>query len=247
MDRCDTKRRYLLRLKTFPRRGSFGICAVLASAILLVTSLIGLAATNDPALFKTLLLPHGISLDVPTTWVGFSPAMKAQIQTATQAATDLSGLDYDARQLSQLLDIRQPLTNSYARLILSVGLGERLTQEQVKSLTDAELRELEAEYKKNIETMAKQMTLQVIEWHPLERREINGKTYLVVKFVRSSPTPAQSTYVEICQLHDADKSVNFSIEYRKSDKVLWDVICPRSLNSLRVADVKKKDLKQNAN
>jgi hypothetical protein len=206
----------------------------------LLVCAVGFSATSDPPPFRGIFLPHGISLDLPTTWIGFSPAMKAQIEAASQAAADLSGLDYDVRQLNQLLDIRQPLTNSYARLIISVGLGERLTQAQVKALTTPELRELESEYKKNIEAMATQMTLRVIEWHPLERRDINDKTYFVVRYVRSSPTAGQSTYIEMCQLHDTDKSVNFSIEYRLADKVLWDAVCRRSLTSLRVGNPEQK-------
>lgn len=210
------------------------------STFLLLASSIGFAATNDLPTFKRVVLPHSISLDVPTTWIGFSPAVKAQIETAIEAAADLSGLDYDVRQLSQLLDIRQPFTNSYARLMLSVGLGERLTQAQVKMLTTPELRGLDVEYKKNIETMAKQMSLGIIDWHPLERRDINDKTYFVVRYVRSSPTAGQNTYVEMYQLHDTDKSVNFSIEYRLADKVLWDAVCRRSLSSLNVGHQKQE-------
>jgi len=195
---------------------------------------ISFASTNEPPSFKRILLPHAISLDVPTSWIGFSPTVKAQIDAATQAAADLSGLESDVRQLQQLLDIRQPLTNSYARLILSVGIGERLTQSQVKTLSISDLRELESEYKSSIEAMTRQMSLRIIEWHPIKTREINGKTYFLIRYTRSSPTPGQTTYVEMYQLHDTDKSLNFSMEYRSADKVLWDVVCRRSLNSLRV-------------
>ena len=91
-----------------------------------------------------------------------------------------------------------------------------------------------------IEAMAKPMTLRIMEWYPLDRKDINGKTYLVVRFVRSSPTPGESTYVEAYRLEDADKSLNFSIEYRQRDKVLWDPICRKSLASLRVASSSRR-------
>jgi len=219
----------------------FKVGRLLCTILSIFICMVGFGDDTNLPPFKRLLLPHDISLDVPTSWIGFTPSMKAQIAATTQAAVDLSGLDYEVRQLNQLLDIRQPLTNSYARLILSVAVGERLTQLQVKALTKPELEELESEYKTNIETMAKQMTLRIIEWHPLERRDVNDKTYFVVRFVRSSPTVGQSTYVEMYQLHDADKSVNFSIEYRFADKVLWDAVWRRSLTSLRVGNPQRKD------
>ena len=108
-----------------------------------------------------------------------------------------------------------------------------MTQEQVKALTTRELQEVESEIKKAIGS-------KVLEWHPLERRDINGKTYLFVHFVRTSPTVGQSTYVEIYQLQDTDKSVNFSLEYRLSDKALWDPICRMSLLSLLVGSTQQK-------
>ena len=115
-----------------------------------------------------------------------------------------------------------------------------MTQAQVKTLTTAKLQELESDYRKNIETIAKQMTLDITEWRPLERRDINDRTYFLVRYLRSSPNPGQSSYVEMYQLHDTDKSVNFSIEYWLADKVLWDSVCRRSLTSLHVGSREQK-------
>ena len=38
------------------------------------------AATNEIPPFRHVLFPYGISLNVPATWTGYSPAMKAKMQ-----------------------------------------------------------------------------------------------------------------------------------------------------------------------
>ena len=190
------------------------------------------AAAEDQ--FLTLKLPHGITVDAPASWVGFSPAAKAQIAAATQAAVDLSGIDFDRSKFKNLLHIRQPLTSSYASLILSVGFGERASQAELRSLSRSDLAEFDQEAKKSVETMTKQMNLQLLEWLGTSTAEINGNAFLVSKYRRSSPTPNQTAYIETYQYQNVTRSVNFTIEYRERDKVLWDVICRRCLNSLRI-------------
>lgn len=208
-------------------------CALVLLLMSIVVSSACPVEENQPA-FKGLRLPYGISIDVPTSWIGFPPDMKRQIDTAAQGVADLSGLKVDVNDRKPLLDIRQPLKSSYARLILNVWPGDHLTQKEVSRLTKADLKEVDRAYRPVLEKVANGMGLSIVKYYPLERRKLNGKYCLLYRFLRTSPTKGEHTYVEMYQIHLGDKSVVFSLEYREGHRTLWEPICRRSLNSLVV-------------
>jgi hypothetical protein len=125
------------------------------------------AAANEQSPFRTLILPYGISLDVP-----------ASADSSGYAGCSRSEIDFDVRELRQLLDIRQPLSGSYSRLILTVGIGKRATQQEIKSLSAVDLQDVESEYRTTMEAMSKHMRLRMSSGTRLPE-DINGKTHIL--------------------------------------------------------------------
>jgi hypothetical protein len=180
-------------------------------------------------------LPYGINMEIPSEWIGYSAEKMAQLMKAVEEAKNPGGPGTNAYGLKAVFFIRQPRKNSDASLILAAGIGTNwLSQQQVKALTPEDLQTLDGQIKTGMERTCKNIGVRITEWVPTRTTEINGRTFLQTTYKRTSPKFPDDTYVEIYQMFDKTRCVNLSLEYLISDKAIWDPICRRSLNSLRI-------------
>ena len=188
-----------------------------------------LAQSHDTR-FAGLSLPLGVKVEVPTNWWILSGDINASIETAGEAAVNLAGLDVRSGRKTNLFRANSMPKTTYAGIAINASDAE-VEASDIRAASAADLAEMTPMMKEMMERSLSQVGLSIIEFYPIEKREIDGRPALVISYKRTGPQGA--VIARMTRLVVGHKEISLNLSYRESESVLWKPIIGYMEKSLK--------------
>lgn len=169
--------------------------------------------------FTKLLLPLGVSLEVPDNWLVLDGEVNRTIETAGEAAMNLSGIALPPGQALNLFRANSNPPGTYAGISVNISDSEVLPSELL-SATQAEIQGLGDYFRQNLDAGLATMDQRILRFDGIRRELISGRPALVIEYVRSDLT-GLSVKVQMTRLHVDDKIISLNLSYRESEAGIW--------------------------
>lgn len=181
--------------------------------------------------FIEVLLPNGISIDIPRVWGVIGPDFQQHFNTAVEAMLDLSNIKIPSDLQSQnLLIARTVSPDVYASVNVSV-YNPDLSSEKVSSMNKSEIRNYESSLKKEIENVIAQ-TGKSPKWLGLHRELVNNSPSFIYEYVRMG-SENKEIFVRALQIYRTKMMVSISLSCRLEEKEFWEFTLSRIESSLK--------------
>lgn len=171
--------------------------------------------------FATINLPLGLQVAVPKNWRILDGNLNTTIETASEAALQLSGNDIQTVRKQNLFRANSPLENTYAGIAINVSDAE-LTPEQVRKASAGELAEMTSSLREVLPGILEQTGSSLIEMYSFEKKSIDGHPALFVSYLRNSSQGP--VLVRMTRLFIKNRMVSLNLSYRISEGTIWKPI-----------------------
>ena len=116
----------------------------------------------------------------------------------------------------------------YCRIIVETERGTKgdyARLDETLLVSEAELKELDKEFKNQLEQLAamwdaKGVKMTILSWQPIKITRVNGVDALVITYTRSL-NDAPSVLVKVYRIQNNDVMHSIAISYRESEKEIW--------------------------
>ncbi|MBA3805861.1 MAG: hypothetical protein H0X14_09160 [Acidobacteria bacterium] len=181
--------------------------------------------------FAKLKLPLGVSVEVPKNWRLLDGDINATIETAAEAALNLSGVDLPKGKKVNLFRANSMPTTTYAAIAINATDSE-LNPDELKNASEAEIRELSSMMSEMMQKSLAAQNLKVIEFYGVRREYVGKHPALVTEYKRSGPQGP--VIVQMTRLFLGQKEISLNLSYRESEAQLWKPIIQYIRKSLTV-------------
>lgn len=168
--------------------------------------------------FKKLHLPHGVELEVPRNWRIIGGDDNTNIETAGEAALNLSGVQIPPDKKVNLFRANSMPETTYAAIAINLS-GADFTTQDIRSATAKDLEELTEMMRQVMQQVLARGGGSLIDFYPIQKREINSNYALVIRYKRSGREGP--VFVSMTRLIVGKKEVSINLSYRESEQVLW--------------------------
>lgn len=209
--------------------------SVLIALTMLAVHSISYAGDN----FVKVSLPKGVSIELPKNWVVLSGNQRITLDSAVESILDLSGIEQEGSELSFAANYYDDKGNTLGILNVRYYPQLELTQADARSASAQDLRELDADLKKNMLPAMKAFGMTVTSWTGTQKTTINGITVFLTEYRRKSLKGNGEFRVRLVRVLAADKSFTLTVSYNEAASFLLKPITNRIINSLNLEGVKK--------
>ncbi len=192
-----------------------------------------LAQTTPPSdtKFTKLKLPLGVSVEVPKNWRVFDSETNSTIETVAEASISLANVDINSRKKVNLFRANSVPQTTYAAIAINATDSE-LNPEDLKSGSDAELKEVAPMMKGMMEQSLSAQNLKLLDFYEVRREFIGSHPALVIEYKRSGPQGP--VIVQMTRLLLKNKEISLNLSYRESEAQLWKPVVRYIRQSLAV-------------
>lgn len=185
--------------------------------------------TGGNSRFVTLRLPKGVELDLPRGWALLGAELLGVIDTASEAALDLTGIDPrpDLDGRITLLAANSTPASTYAAIRINSS-KPLLTASELMSLlkSDAAITAIKA--------AIAQQDKELLEFHRVYATSISGFPALTMEYRRSGMRGP--VHVQINRVVTASQELSVIISHRESEAQVWKPILERVRRSLVLSE-----------
>lgn len=185
--------------------------------------------TDGDSRFLRLRLPKGVELDLPRGWALVGDELLEVIDTASEAALDLTGEDPqpDRNGRITLLAANSTPASTYAAIRIN-STKPLLTASELMSVlgSDATLRAIKA--------AVSQQENDLLEFRRVYATSISGFRALTIEYQRSGMRGP--VHVQINRIVTATQELSVILSYRESEAQLWKPIMERIRRSLAISE-----------
>jgi hypothetical protein len=179
-----------------------------------------------------LKLPFGVSVEVPKNWWIIDSDTNSTIETAAEAAMNLSGITLtNAKEVTLFRANSKPKT-TYAALAIKLRKSA-LNAAMLKSSSHEEIEELAPEMKQITEEALSTVGLKLIEFYGMRREFVGRHPALVIEYKRSGQQGA--VVVQTTRLFIEETEILFDLSYRESEGPMWKPIVRYIRTSVKAA------------
>ena len=186
--------------------------------------------------FRKLKLPLGVSVEVPKNWWVFDSDMNSNIETAAEAAMNLSDIELPKGKDVNLFRANSMPKTTFAGIAI-IARDSDQDPEVWKNASEEEckevLKELAPEANQNMQETLSAAGLKVIEFYGMRREFIGKHPALVMELKRSGPKGA--VIVQTTRLFLGKKEISLTLSYRESEAQIWRPIVQYIRKSFTVA------------
>jgi hypothetical protein len=182
--------------------------------------------------FAKLRLPLGVSVEVPKNWRIIDGDLNATIQTAAEAALNLSEIELPRHKRVNLFRANSMPQTTYA----GIAINATDSEEDPTVLKNASEEEIAALTPNMHEMMQQAMSIQnaeIIEFYEVRRELVGNHPALIIEYKRSDPQGA--VIVKMTQLFLGGKIISLNLSYRESEARIWKPIIEYIRKSLTVS------------
>ena len=184
-----------------------------------------------------LKLPRGVSLELPRNWTILSKDERSALKEAvsSKAGSSSSG---ELSFVAQLTD-----TKGQKLAIVNVRYDPEtkdtpgaVTQEAVRGLSEAELRDLGERIKAGMRPALESVGGELVRWDGLSRFKVNGVWVLRFDCVQRQQGDEGAMLVRVDRYPLGEQSCSVSISYRVSEEQSLRPVCDRISQSVRIEE-----------
>ena len=185
---------------------------------LVLTCIFAVSALADDSKFATLKLPLGVSVKVPKNWRNLEGDANTTIETFGEAALNLAGIELPTGKKVNLFRANSNPPTTYAGIAINATDSD-IPPQELKSATDAEIKELSAEFEGLTKKMLAAGNFQLLRYDGYRRETVSGHPALVLEYLRSGPKGP--VFVQMTRLFIGSKEISLNLSYRESEAPLW--------------------------
>lgn len=171
--------------------------------------------------FATLHLPLGVTVEVPKNWWLLGGDYNATIETAGEAALNLTGFQMPTGKKVNLFRANSMPRSTYAAIAINASDSE-LSAEGLAAASDAELAKITTTLKDGMQRILAQQDLKLLDFEPVRIVMLDGHYALSVSYRRSGPQGPVSA--KQTRLLVGKKEISLNLSYRESEAALWKPI-----------------------
>jgi hypothetical protein len=181
--------------------------------------------------FAKLKLPLGVSVEVPKNWWIFDSDTNSTIETAAEAAMNLSGIELTKGKQVILFRANSMPKTTYAGIAIKLRDSE-LDPEILKNASEEEIKEFSPEMNQMMQEGLSAAGLKVIEFYGVRRAFVGKHPALVIEYKRSGQKG--DVIVQMTRLFLGEKEILLDLSYRESEAQIWKPIVQYIRKSLTV-------------
>lgn len=181
--------------------------------------------------FAKLKLPLGVSVEVPKNWWIFDSDSNSTIETAAEAAMNLSGIEIPKGKQITLFRANSTPRTTYAGIAIKLRESE-LDPRILKNASIAEISQLSPDLKQMTQETLSAVDLELLEFYGVRREFIGSHPALVIEYKRSGQKGA--VIVQTTRLFLRGKEIVLDLSYRESEGKIWKPIVLYIRKSLTV-------------
>lgn len=182
--------------------------------------------------FAKLKLPLGVSVEVPKNWWLLDGDMNTNIETAAEAALNLSGIELPKRKKVNLFRANSMPKTTYAAIAINATDSE-MNPNDLKNASAKEIRELSPMIREMMQEALSAQNMKIIEFYGVRREFVGKHPALVIEYKRSGLQGP--VIVQMTRLFLGEKEISLNLSYRESEGQLWKPIIQYIRKSLTVA------------
>jgi hypothetical protein len=181
--------------------------------------------------FAKLKLPLGVSVEVPKNWRIIDGDMNTTIETAAEAAMNLSGIELPRGKKVNLFRANSMPPSTYASIAVN-ATDSQISPTNLKNATRQEIAELSSAFREIIEKSLSSTNMKITEYYGVRKEFVGRHPALIFGYKRSGPQG--DVIVQMTRLYLGTKEISLNLSYRESEASLWKPIVQYIRNSLTV-------------
>lgn len=181
--------------------------------------------------FIAVQLAHGITIDLPKSWMLLNGGWNAALDTAIEAKMDLAKLPNVMAAQVNLVSIRSMPEQTFATLRIDYS-RRKTSPENVANMTKEQLVEFDEGLKKLMPQMV--APEKILVWHGTVVESFSGHPATTTHYVRSGAKGPVKVWIRDISLKNGEGSLSLNTSYRESEEFLWKAILERSIKSIKV-------------
>lgn len=189
------------------------------------------AVLADETNYAQLSLPHGVRVKVPKNWWIVGKDMNATIATVQEATLEMSGVDIPKFKQTLLFRASSMPKTTYASISVT-ATDPDMTSDDLAQVTPEILREIDPISRDAIRKMLKAGGYELESFEPIKVVKMNGLLAMEMNYQRSGPKGP--VMVRTLNLPVGDKSIVFTLSYRKAEAGLWKVTTEYMKSSIEI-------------
>ncbi len=143
-------------------------------------------------------------------------------------------------QQKGLNNLEQRGLSTYARVIVETELGNFGDYEKISTsltITPAELSEISAEFKNQLQQSFQGTTLKLISWYGVALTRVNGRSALKISYLRQL-ADKPLVIVNMYRFQNNDRMHTVTASYRQSDEATWKTLMDKAVGSFTITNVR---------
>ncbi len=184
--------------------------------------------------FERVQLSYGISLEIPSHWEVLSQDAKQNLAAASESIEKNIGIVDDTEKKERLLAVSALPAPSGAKIRVSVTSPSELTQNNLSTVAESELNQLQPEFYSILNKMMASSELKILEMKPPRIERFNDKLALVISYTRTDAYGSSSWQVTQYKIPISNhRLIEFTLSYRLSDAIVWKPILENIKHSIK--------------
>lgn len=179
--------------------------------------------------FVRVPLSNGASIEVPKNWVVLSGNQLTTIDTFVEA----KGYRQTESSLSFAANMYDDRGKTLALVNARFYPDSPITQAEARQVTPADLKEIDVEMRKAVETPLKAMGVRMLNWYGSRMQVINGLYVLLHEHQHSGVGDAGVTRVRGLRVWRSPRTFTITLSYRERDAAMLLPIIDYMTKSLR--------------
>lgn len=168
--------------------------------------------------FSDLRLPLGVSVKVPSNWWLLDGDWNTTIETAGEAALNLSTLGLPPGKKVNLFRANSMPRTTYASIAIN-ATDSAIDPQELRLASDADIRAMAPEMKELMRDLLAVQDLEVIEFYGVRRDYVSGHPAFVIEYLRTGPQGP--VVVQLTRLFLGSKEISLNLAYRQSEATIW--------------------------
>lgn len=186
-------------------------------------------------LFKPLVLPNNIYIEIPSHWTVLPNDIRKNIAVAGESMLKNNGItNYENYQKERLLSVHSLPEPNGVVIRVSFMTPAEYTQQDLENMTSQDLHSGAQELLDTFKKMGSSTALKVIEMNDFKVEELNQQKALVISYLREGVNKEPPWQVLQYKIPTSKGIVEATFSYRYSEAILWQPILERVKQSLRV-------------
>ncbi len=184
--------------------------------------------------FVTVTLPHGVSVEVPGTWVVHSNNQPVTRDSSLPSRLDLSRVSFDHPRPPFEANLSDETGHTIGMVSARYFPHLDLSQADARAISTGELHQLDVELEKEVRRGVADAGMSLTSWRGTTRKDLNGLRVLVSEYHLHSKDVQGDFRVRVFHVWADQRSFTLTVSYWEPQARLSEPVADRIVGSLRV-------------